>query len=237
MSKAFMTRRAFLGFAGVASASLILGGCSAEAPVEAPVEAEPSSGESAQSSPTPETAAPSASSANEPQTAPQEETPMPAESKILVAYFSNTGNTKAEAEKLAAVTGGTLFAIEAAEPYTAADLDYNDDSARCMIELNDPTSRPAIANTVPDWDSYDTVFVGYPIWWSRTPPIMETFAESYDWAGKTAIPFCTSGSSSIGQSASVLAEETPGAMWLAGQRFSTSVTEADLESWVASLGI
>lgn len=165
-----------------------------------------------------------------------QENPMAA-SSILVAYFSNTGRTQAVAEKLAAVTGATLFRIEPAVPYTDADLDYNDDSARCMQELNDPASRPEIIGTAPDWDRYDIVFLGYPIWWSRTPPIMQTFVEGYDWAGKTAVPFCTSGSSSLGSSASVLADAAPEATWLPGQRFAANASESELAGWVKSLGI
>lgn len=160
-----------------------------------------------------------------------------AANSILVAYFSNTGRTQAVAEKLATATGATLFRIEPAVPYTEADLDYNDDSARCMRELNDPASRPEITGTAPDWDRCDTVFLGYPIWWSRTPPIMQTFVESYDWAGKTVVPFCTSGSSSLGSSASVLADAAPEATWLPGQRFAAAASESELASWVKSLGI
>lgn len=130
-----------------------------------------------------------------------------------------------------------MFRIEPETPYSSADLDYNDDDARCMRELNDPSSRPAIRGTVPDWDVYDTVLIGYPIWWSRTPPIMETFVESYDWSGKTVAPFCTSGSSAIGQSAGVLEGEASGARWLPGRRFTRSASEGELEEWLVSIGI
>lgn len=155
----------------------------------------------------------------------------------LVVYFSNTGATEAVAEKLAALTDADLFEIEPSVPYGTEDLDYNDDDARCMRELNDPTARPEIANMVEDWDDYKTVFIGYPIWWSRTPSIMQTFVESYDWQGKTVVPFCTSGSSPIGQSARVLADEAPGSTWLSGKRFARSVSDVELEAWLAELDI
>lgn len=158
-------------------------------------------------------------------------------SNVLVAYFSATGTTEGVAEKIAEATEGDLYQIEPAEPYTSADLDYNDDSARCMVELNDPTSRPAISDEVENWDRYDVVFVGYPIWWSRTPPIMQTFVESYDWNGKTVIPFCTSGSSPIGSSATVLENATPGSTWLKGERFESDASLAEVQDWVDSLDL
>lgn len=155
----------------------------------------------------------------------------------LVVYFSNTGTTERVAEKLAAITDADLFEIEPSVPYSTEDLDYNDDDARCMRELNDPAARPEIANAVEHWDDYKTVFIGYPIWWSRTPPIMQTFVEGYDWRGKTVVPFCTSGSSSIGQSARVLVDEAPGSRWLSGKRFARNVSDAELEAWLAELDI
>lgn len=155
----------------------------------------------------------------------------------LVVYFSNTGATEGVAEKLAALTDADLFEIEPSIPYGAEDLDYNDDDARCMRELNDPAARPEIANAVEDWDDYKTVFIGYPIWWSRTPPIMQTFVEGYDWQGKTVVPFCTSGSSPIGQSARVLADEAPGSTWLSGKRFARNVSDTELEAWLEELDI
>lgn len=166
--------------------------------------------------------------------APTQDNPQ-ATNTTLVVYFSNTGNTRTVAEKIATATDADIFEIEPAVPYTADDLDYNNDNARSMIELSDPTSRPEIANTVANWDGYTTIFIGYPIWWSRTPPIMQTFVETHDWNNKTSIPFCTSSSSPIGSSANILREATTGATWLEGQRFETNASDEDIAAWLDSL--
>ena len=155
----------------------------------------------------------------------------------LVAYFSATGNTKAVAEVIAQHTGGTLFEIVPTEPYTSADLDYNDPASRTSLENEDPSIRPSITGAVDNWDSYDTVFIGYPIWWGASPAIMQTFVESYDWNGKTVVAFCTSSSNGFGSSDSVLKEATPDATWLEGQRFSQGASASDIESWVDGLGV
>lgn len=155
----------------------------------------------------------------------------------LVAYFSATGNTKAVAETIAQDTGGTLFEIVPTEPYTSADLDYNDPASRTSLENDDPSIRPGITGTVDNWDSYDTVFIGYPIWWGTSPAIMKTFVESYDWNGKTVVAFCTSSSNGFGSSDSVLREATPGATWLEGERFSQGAAASDVASWVDGLGM
>ncbi|RDB57965.1 flavodoxin [Slackia isoflavoniconvertens] len=222
-----ITRRRFIGVACAGFAALGLGGCAGSVQ-GSKVEPDVSNVDNASVG---------RGSSLEAENGGNKEKTMPKNGKMLIAYFSNTGNTEAVAEKLASLTGAELFRIEPETPYAQADLDYSDDGARCMRELNDPTSRPAISGAVPDWDAYDTVLVGYPIWWSRTPPIMETFVESHDWAGKTTAPFCTSGSSAIGQSASVLESETPGATWLPGKRFSHSSSDSELEGWLAGIGI
>ena len=118
-------------------------------------------------------------------------------SKILVAYFSASGETARLAKTLAGVTGGDLFEIRPQTAYTAADLDWNNAKSRSSVEMNDPKSRPAMAET-PWLAGYDTVFVGFPIWWYQAPRIIETFLESYDFSGKTVIPFATSGGSGMG---------------------------------------
>ena len=120
--------------------------------------------------------------------------------KILVAYFSASGVTKKVGEEIARLSGGDLFEIEAAEPYTEADLNWTDDRSRSTLEMKDASVRPAIVKTVPDMDGYDTVILGYPIWWGMAPRIIDTFLESYDFSGKTIHPFCTSGGSGIGRS-------------------------------------
>ena len=154
-----------------------------------------------------------------------------------MAYFSATGNTKGVAEHIAQAADGTLFEIVPTEPYTSADLNYNDPASRTSLERNDHSVRPEIAGTVADWDAYDTVFVGYPIWWGTAPAIMQTFVESYNWDGKTVVAFCTSNSSGFGSSDSALKNETPGATWLAGQRFGEGASAAEVQSWVESLAL
>ena len=119
--------------------------------------------------------------------------------KTLVAYFSASGQTAKLAKTLAGVTGGDLFEIAPETAYTAADLDWMDKKSRSTIEMKDPKSRPAIAGKVADMAQYDTVFVGFPIWWYQAPRIIETFLESYDFSGKTVIPFATSGGSGMGR--------------------------------------
>ncbi len=155
------------------------------------------------------------------------------ESGILVAYFSATGTTKSVAEMLAEAADGTLYEIVPAVPYTAADLNYSDHSTRATREQNDPAARPDISGEI-DMESYDIVLLGYPIWWGRAPKIVYTFLESYDFSGKTIIPFCTSGSTPIGGSLSELQALTEGATWLDGRRFS-SPTQSEAEEWVNGL--
>ena len=119
-------------------------------------------------------------------------------SKTLVAYFSASGVTAKLAKSLAQVTGADLHEIQPAEPYSSADLDWTNKKSRSSVEMNDPSYRPAIGNQVADMEQYDTVFVGFPIWWYVAPTIINTFLESYDFSGKTVIPFATSGGSGMG---------------------------------------
>lgn len=152
-------------------------------------------------------------------------------SHILVAYFSATHTTEGVAEKLADGLDADLYQIVPEEPYTDADLNYNDDNCRANKEMNDPEVRPAISGTVENMDQYDTIFLGYPIWWGNAPRIISTFLESYDFSGKTVIPFCTSGSSSIEASETSLEELATDAKWLPGQRFSGSATADAILDW------
>ena len=151
--------------------------------------------------------------------------------KTLVAYFSATGNTAKVAEKLAKVVEADLFEIKPEQVYTDADLNWRNDKSRSSIEMNDKTSRPAIANKVADMSQYDTVFVGFPIWWGREPSIIDTFMESYDFSGKKVIPFVTSGSSGIGDTGKNLKALAPNATVDTGKRFSSSVSEEALADW------
>lgn len=167
--------------------------------------------------------------------APTEETPESTGSKVLVAYFSATGHTKTIAEYLQAALDADLYEIVPQEPYTDADLDWMDKKSRSTIEMNAPKSRPAIAGQVADMVQYDTVFVGFPIWWYQAPRIIETFLESYDFSGKTVIPFATSGGSGMGKTNEKLAPSCPGAKLLHGKVFNSYSSKADLSAWVESL--
>ena len=169
---------------------------------------------------------------------PGEREPAAAEDpRVLVAYFSATGNTENIAEHLTSILDADLYEIVPEEPYTSEDLDYSNSDCRANQEQNDPTARPAISGSVEDLEDYEVVFLGYPIWWGDAPKIISTFLESYDFDGKTIVPFCTSGSSSIGGSVSDLEALTDGATWLEGQRFSGSASQETVSQWVDSLGL
>lgn len=155
--------------------------------------------------------------------------------KILVAYFSASGQTAKLAKTLAGVTGGDLFEIAPETAYTAADLDWMDKKSRSTIEMKDPKSRPAIAGKVADMAQYDTVFVGFPIWWYQAPRIIETFLESYDFSGKTVIPFATSGGSGMGGTNKALAPSCTGARLVEGKVFRSSTNADTLREWVKTL--
>ena len=157
--------------------------------------------------------------------------------KVLVAYFSATNNTANIAKHIADATGATLYEIRPETPYTAADLNYSDSSTRATREQNDAAARPAISGKVENMAGYDVVFLGYPIWWGQAPKILYTFVESYSFDGKTVIPFCTSGSSGIGTSATNLQKSTSGANWLAGNRFSAGASRESVVSWINGLGL
>ena len=159
----------------------------------------------------------------------------PAHSEVLVAYFSATGTTKGVAERIAAVTGGDLYEILAAEPYTDDDLNYNDRSSRSTSEQNDKNARPQIGSEDISLEGYSTIYLGFPIWWGEEPRILDTFVEKYSFEGITVIPFCTSGGSGIGRSGPNMEALAGTGTWLEGKRFSGSVSEADLESWIDGL--
>ena len=142
--------------------------------------------------------------------------------KILVAYFSASGVTAGAARKIAEAVGGDLFEIRPEEPYTAADLDWRNKKSRSSLEMNDPDSRPAMAAPAPDMARYDTVFVGFPIWWGVEPRVVDTFLESRDLTGKTVIPFATSGGSGIGKAQESVEACCPGANWKKGQLLNGS---------------
>lgn len=152
--------------------------------------------------------------------------------KTLVIYFSATGTTKGVAEKIASATGGDLYEITPAEPYSDADLDWHDNASRSTKEQNDKSARPAIANDTAKLDGYDTIYIGYPIWWGEEPRIMDTFVEAHNFEGKTVIPFCTSGGSGIGNSGKNLAELANGGTWLGGDRLDAGISDSDLQVFI-----
>ena len=156
-------------------------------------------------------------------------------SKTLVAYFSASGQTKKLAKTIAKAANATLFEIEPKQPYTTADLNWNDGNSRSSKEMNNPSSRPAIARRIPNIEAYDTVFVGFPIWWYVAPTIVNTFLEQYDLTGKTVVPFATSGSSGMGNTNAELAPSCKGAILKAGKRFNGNAKEAELKAWAESL--
>lgn len=156
-------------------------------------------------------------------------------SRKIVAYFSASGVTAKVAEKLSEAIGADLYAIEPEVPYTKADLDWMDKKSRSTIEMNNPASRPAIAGKRDNMNDYDTVFVGFPIWWYVAPTIINTFLESYDLTGKTIIPFATSGGSDMGKTNEKLLPSCKGAKLLDGKVFKASVSGADLAKWAEGL--
>lgn len=158
-------------------------------------------------------------------------------SKILVAYFSASGETERLAQTLASAVGADLHKIQPKEPYTSADLNWNDKNSRSSVEMNNKASRPEIASAVEHMEQYDTVFVGFPIWWYVAPTIINTFLEQYDLSGKTIVPFATSGGSGMGKTNEFLKNSCVGATLKDGKRFSSSAKEKELKDWAASLGV
>ena len=153
----------------------------------------------------------------------------------LVVVFSRTGNTKPLAQYAADYLDADFFEIEAAVPYTDADIAYYT-NCRADQEQRDATARPAIANSIDNMEQYSTVVLAYPIWHSQAPKIIYTFLESYHFSGKTILPFCTSASSPIGTSASNLHASAPDAVWKDGKRFAPGTSRATIEAWLQGMG-
>ena len=206
-----LTRRIFLAIAA-ATATALLVGCSGEKD-EAP--------------------------AADPATEPIEDAPAADAApvgNVLVAYFSATGNTEGVATAIAERLGADVFAIEAAQPYTEADLNYSNDASRTSVERADGTN-PELSQVTPDgWADYDTVLLGYPIWWGEAAWPLRTFVAGNDFDGKTVVPFCTSGSSGIGDSADGLEELAGSGDWHEGERFSAGAGD-EAADWAAGLGL
>ena len=161
----------------------------------------------------------------------------PTDGKTLVVYYSATNNTEAIAGYIADATGADLFELVPVEPYTSDDLNWTDRDSRVSKEHDDESLRNVelTAATVENWDEYDTVFIGYPIWWGIAAWPTDTFVKANDFTGKTVIPFCTSSSSGLGQSGELLKEEAGTGNWLEGQRFQSRASEDTVKEWVASL--
>lgn len=160
-------------------------------------------------------------------------------SNVLVVYYSATGNTAQMAQYIADSTGGDLFEIQPVEPYTDDDLNWNDDNSRVSQEHADESLRDVelVADTVDNWDQYDTVFIGYPIWWGIAAWPVDGFVEANDFSGKTVIPFCTSSSSGLGESGQLLADMAGTGDWQEGQRFRSGASQEDVQSWIDELGL
>ena len=160
-------------------------------------------------------------------------------SNVLVVYYSATGNTAQVAQYIADSTGGDLFEIQPVEPYTDDDLKWTDDNSRVSQEHADESLRDVelVADTVDNWDQYDTVFIGYPIWWGIAAWPVDGFVEANDFSGKTVIPFCTSSSSGLGESGQLLADMAGTGDWQEGQRFRSGASQEDVQSWVEGLGL
>ena len=160
-------------------------------------------------------------------------------SSVLVVYYSATGNTETIANYIAEATSGDVFEITPAEPYTSDDLNWTDENSRVSQEYADESLRDVELTTteVENWDSYDTVFIGYPIWWGIAAWPVDTFVEANDFTGKTVIPFCTSSSSGLGESGDLLAELAGTGDWQEGERFRSSASQEDVNEWVDSLGL
>ena len=173
----------------------------------------------------------------QPDSSAEAQQPTDEAGKTLVVYYSATGNTENVANYIAAATNGDLFKLEPAEPYSDADLNWTDDNSRVVREHDNPDERDIalVKSTVENWDEYDTIFIGYPIWWGIAAWPVNGFIEANDFTGKTVIPFCTSSSSGLGESGELLAEMAGTGDWQEGQRFRSGASESDVVAWVESL--
>lgn len=207
-----------IGVGALATAGLV--GCAAE----------PSSNSSNDHRAQEEEASSSSNAQHGSSSATQEE-PASSDRATAVVFFSRTGNTEAAADKVAQAADGELMRIEAAEPYTAQDLDYNSD-CRANSEQENGSTRPALASPIPDIAGFDTVYLGYPIWWGKAPRVILAFLEGVDATGKRVIPFCTSGSNPISGSIDELHAAAPEAEWGEGRRFASNASQQEIDAWV-----
>lgn len=179
----------------------------------------------------------SGAAAMEPEPSAQE--PESGDGKTLVVYYSATGNTEDVANYIAGATDADVLKLEPVEPYSADDLRWSDENSRVVYEHDNPEARvmELAAATVDDWESYETVFIGYPIWWGIAAWPVDAFIAANDFTGKTVVPFCTSSSSELGESGELLAEAAGTGNWLTGERFPSSASEEDVQEWVESLAL
>ena len=221
-----ISRRQFLQAAGASAAALLLASCSGNS-------ASSVSSSSVASSAASSVAASSAAASSETAST------VTTTDKTLVVYFSATGTTQGVAQTIADTVGADLFEVVPSDPYTSDDLNWPNNDSRVSREHNDEGLRAvALESTdVDGWDDYDTVFIGYPIWWGIAAWPMSSFVSANDFSGKNVVPFCTSLSSGIGQSGELLAELAGTGSWLDGQRFSRGSSEADIASWVNGLNL
>lgn len=161
------------------------------------------------------------------------------EQNALIVYYSATGNTENVANQIADITGADLFELEPVQLYTDEDLDWTDDNSRVVYEYENENQRNVelVSTEVESWDSYDTVFIGYPIWWGIAAWPVNSFVENNDFTGKTVIPFCTSSSSGLGESGDLLEEMAGSGNWLEGERFTSSTSESEVENWISGLDL
>ena len=216
------------------------GAASSAAPSAASSEAAPASSAAEEASSSASEQEEPSSAAAEPESGESQAAEETAEGgRTLVVYFSATGNTEEAAGYIASLTGGDLFELEPAQPYTSDDLNYGNEDSRVSREHADESLRDVelVADTVENWEDYDTVFLGYPIWWGIAAWPVDTFVEANDFTGKTVIPFATSASSGLGESGQLLAELAGTGDWQEGMRFRSSVSEADVQSWLEELGL
>ena len=213
-----------LALAGALSLSMLAGCTETQAPVPSASSPAPSSADTNPDVPAPDTSGDESAAGT---------------GNVLVVYFSASGNTEAVANYIAEAAGGDLFEITPAEPYTDEDLNWTDENSRVTREHEDESLRDVAltATEVENWDSYDTVFIGYPIWWGIAAWPVDGFVEANDFTGKTVIPFCTSSSSGLGESGALLAELAGSGDWQEGQRFRSSAAQSDIEAWVRELGL
>lgn len=184
-----------------------------------------------------ETETPSSDSETENADAKEDVSGTESTGETLVVYYSASGNTEEVANYIAAATGGDIFKLEPAEPYSDADLDWTDDGSRVCREHENEDERNVelVSDTAPNWDSYETVFIGYPIWWGIAAWPVNNFIKANDFSGKTVIPFCTSASSGLGESGKLLSELAGTGDWQEGERFQSGVSEEDVKAWIESL--